>query len=264
MRRIVALIGGGGGGGGGAGEGASLIEAAGAAPSPSSVLPPDTGGELLLHNATLPCILSAVVRAFRSHAAALPLMGHPLELVRNQLGRWVSGLDPPSAEAGALPVVSTKSELRVATPETPLPLVLAWLSEPDGPGAVPVVDKATGALVDVYSRSDILSLAHGGAYGALQSQWDSSTVSHALSLAHGSMHSRAASTGALSGSTDPSGMDKAALAARQTITVTRAEPLRRIVDRLALPGVRRVVVVSATNAVEGLVTDRDLSALLFA
>ena len=78
------------------------------------------------------------------------------------------------------------------------------------------------------------------------------------------MHSRAASTGALSGSTDPSGMDKAALAARQTITVTRAEPLRRIVDRLALPGVRRVVVVSATNAVEGLVTDRDLSALLFA
>ena len=123
------------------------------------------------------------MRAFRSHTAALPLLSHPIELVRNQLGRWVAGLEPPSAASGALPPRGATSELRVATTDTPLPLVLAWLSEAEGPGSVPVVEPGTGALVDLYSRADILSLAHGSAYGALQSQWETSTVSHALSLA---------------------------------------------------------------------------------
>jgi CBS domain-containing protein len=46
--------------------------------------------------------------------------------------------------------------------------------------------------------------------------------------------------------------------------VARDEPLRTVVERLAMPGVRRLVVVQrGTGRVEGIVSLSDVAALLF-
>lgn len=58
----------------------------------------------------------------------------------------------------------------------------------------------------------------------------------------------------------------AALAGRpgRVAVVARDEPLRTVVERLAMPGVRRLVVVQrGTGRVEGIVSLSDVAALLF-
>lgn len=93
-------------------------------------------------------------------------------------------------------------------------------------------------------------LARGNAYSRLQ--WEELTVGQALALANAS-----AQWPNGSGGTMPSKQQRVFLC-------TSADPLRTVVERLSVPGVRRVFVVDKdTKKVEGIVSLSDVAAFLF-
>jgi 5'-AMP-activated protein kinase regulatory gamma subunit len=66
------------------------------------------------------------------------------------------------------------------------------------------------------------------------------------------------------GSALGAGAAAAGLKPGRVAVAARDEPLRTVVERLALPGVRRLVVVQrGTGRVEGVVSLSDVAALLF-
>ena len=101
--------------------------------------------------------------------------------------------------------------------------------------ALPIVSER-GALIDVYCRSDIISLASVD-YRSIS--FEEATVSEAL----------------------------ASSACRRTtprvFVCTRSDSLRTVLETLALPGVRRVFVIEAeSKCVEGVVSLQDVASFL--
>ncbi|KAH7295609.1 hypothetical protein KP509_27G057200 [Ceratopteris richardii] len=173
----------------------------------------------ILHLATLSSILSCLCRYFQHSLDLLPLLKHPVGSL--PLGTWQNPSNGRLVVLGASMPFSTA--LRV--------LDQARVS------SIPIVDE-NGSLIDVYAKSDITALAKDSIYAHVQ--LDQLSVEQALQLVH---------NGGLSG---------AAPVLRCQMCL-RTDTLQHIMERLAMPGVRRVVCVEAgSKRVEGIITLSDV------
>lgn len=181
----------------------------------------------------------------------------------------------------------TVAPLHAVTPGMPLTSALGMLLDA-GVSALPVVDEG-GVLQDIYARADITKLCKGNAYNRLQ--WEDVTVGQALSLSSANPAAwsqasagsgghllvpdyavqanphladsqlRGGAPGAAAGASFSASQS---LAGGRVAVAFRDDPLRAVVERLAAPGVRRLVVVDrATRRVQGLVSLSDVAAYLF-
>lgn len=214
---------------------------------------PNGNGEVctLLHIATMSGVLSCLLRHFRASLSCLPLLAQPLGCL--PLGTWSA--DSPLVQQhsnGPQHGEERKEQRKVrrlhtVLRETPLTTALGLLLEA-GVSALPVVDES-GALLDVYARADITALCRSNAYNRLQ--WEDVTVGQALAL--GELDHRHQP---LSGPNSAHG--------QRVHMVHPGDSLRSIVERLAQPGVRRLIIVDPdTKRVEGLVSLSDVAAYLF-
>lgn len=206
-------------------------------------------GQLLLHLATLSGILACLNRHFRASTASLPLLSQPLD--RLPVGTWAVPRETSADAPWKLPEPRQILALKLHTPLTEaLQLLLeARVS------ALPVLDDQ-GSLLDIYARSDIIALARGKTYSQLN--WDEVTVAQALTLAHSAAAAKNAADHMQNfGEGSMNSMTRACV-------ISRKESLRTAVDRLSIPGVRRLLVVEAgTQHVEAVVSLSDVCAFLF-
>ncbi|KAF8365234.1 hypothetical protein HHK36_032754 [Tetracentron sinense] len=102
--------------------------------------------------------------------------------------------------------------------------------------SIPIVDD-NGFLLDVYSRSDITSLARSNAYDRIQ--LDQTNMHQALQLAYEA--------------------NNAINAHRQWQTCLRSDSLHVVMERLSDPAVRRLIVIEAgSKRLEGIISLRDV------
>eukprot|EP00798_Chlamydomonas_sp_ICE-L_P030576 gene30576-35594_t len=255
---------------------------------------PASGNEIphVLHLATLSGVLACLMRHFQASLASLPLLAQPLGSL--PIGTWSP--DAGVAHADVLPDSKdsrqwrTLQPLHTVTPDTPLTTALSLLLDA-GVSALPVVDEKR-CLLDIYARSDITELCRGNGYNRLQ--WEDVTVGQALALSGGggAWQGTAAPAPAAqpppAGSTPMGGLSAEFQAAQQDSALkammqgvgnsgegnavnpvrvhvcSKDDPLRSVVERLSIPGVRRLVVVHPeTRRVEGLISLSDVSSYLF-
>lgn len=248
---------------------------------------PSGGGEVctLLTVATLGSVLSCLLRHFRASLASLPLLAQPLG--RLPLGTWSSespflkqsGAALGSSRSGERFAMSDSAssvpqegvevaeerrdvrkicQLATVTPSTPLTTALSQLLQV-GASALPVLDDS-GALLDIYARADITALAASNTYNRLQ--WEDLTVGQALSMRAGRTLSARSSTaeGRGGGGTADDHGDSGD---SRFHVVTVRDSLRAVVERLAQPGVRRLIIIdSETRQLEGIVSLSDVAAYL--
>ncbi|KAK6147926.1 hypothetical protein DH2020_018838 [Rehmannia glutinosa] len=171
----------------------------------------------LLHIACLAGILENVCSHFKNHLGYLTLLQQPV---------------------GYLPVGTWAIEVRrgygrpllTLSPNDPLSSALTLLLEARI-SSIPIVDDG-GHFVNMYSRSDITSLAKDNIYTRIQ--LDQMTVSQALEL-------------------------NGERGRNRYQTCTRFDSLYRVMELLSEPDVRRLVVVEASSRrVEGVITLRDV------
>ena len=241
-----------------------------------------TGGEIhdgpeVLHTSSLAGVLACLMRHFRASLASLPLLAQPLHTL--PVGTWTP--ESSVVKSGAVPMVEPVTDLvqrrgrrivaiKVVYPNTPLTEALGVLLE-TGISCLPVVDAVTGALIDIYVRADITMLAKSNAYNRLQ--FEDVTVGQALALtAEPGPPPQLAVTQPTAPPQWPSpnssqtSMQDASMGPtnRQRVHVcTSQDALRFVVERLAIPGVRRVIVVQAeTRRVEGIVSLSDIASFM--
>eukprot|EP00197_Chlamydomonas_leiostraca_P002761 CAMPEP_0202856964 /NCGR_PEP_ID=MMETSP1391-20130828/74_1 /ASSEMBLY_ACC=CAM_ASM_000867 /TAXON_ID=1034604 /ORGANISM="Chlamydomonas leiostraca, Strain SAG 11-49" /LENGTH=551 /DNA_ID=CAMNT_0049535697 /DNA_START=328 /DNA_END=1983 /DNA_ORIENTATION=+ len=262
--------------------------------SMAPIMSTDPGGSEIpdvLHLATLSAVLACLMRHFRASLASLPLLAQPLGSL--PLGTWSP--DAGVAHADVLPDSKDRRQwrklqpLHTVTANTPLTQALGLLLEA-GVSALPVVDDKRG-LLDVYARADITALAKGNAYNRLQ--WEDVTVGQALAMAsssstwqpgvmppgappgmgglsaelqaHGQHPGQAimAQMQAAIDSTLHAGPGPGSKSTRVYVC-SKDDSLRTVVERLAIPGVRRLVVIHPeTRRVEGVISLSDVAAYLF-
>ncbi|KAI3852638.1 hypothetical protein MKW92_018911 [Papaver armeniacum] len=176
----------------------------------------------LLHLACLPGILKHICRHFRHSPGTLRLLQQPV-------GRLCLGSSMQKVG------VSTSSRLTMLRPNDPLSSALTLLVE-DQVSSIPIVDD-NGSLLDVYSRSDITSLAKDSAYAHIR--LDQTSIHQALQLFY-------EATGAVN-------------AYKHCTTCLNSDSLHEIMERLSDPAVRRLIVVEAgSKRVEGIISLRDV------
>ncbi|KAL4424148.1 hypothetical protein ABPG75_001449 [Micractinium tetrahymenae] len=265
---------------------ASPASPAGAA-VPASLAASECPDGDVLHTATISGVLACLMRHFRASLASLPLLAQPLSAL--PIGTWApssslaatieaeeqqaaaAAADGGGGAARRRPRHRRVAKLACVRPDTPLTQALGLLLEM-GVSCLPVVD-ASGVLLDVYARADITLLAKGNAYARLQ--FEDVTVGQALALAGPALPPPQAAAGAgppqwggsprgstasLGGASDAGGP---AAGARRLHMCTTGDALRTIVERLSVPGVRRLVVVDGdTRRVEGIVSLSDVAAFL--
>ncbi|GAB4843585.1 hypothetical protein Ancab_013550 [Ancistrocladus abbreviatus] len=101
--------------------------------------------------------------------------------------------------------------------------------------SIPIIDD-NGSLLDIYSRSDITALAKNKVYARVN--LDKMTIHQALQLSQDWYN--------------PHDLNKCQVC-------LRSDPLFKVMENLAKPGVRRLVIVeSGTNRVEGIITLSDI------
>ena len=180
----------------------------------------------LLHLISLSGILSFLSRHFKSSMVAFPLLARPLDSL--PIGTFQVSRDKNGDKMQRI------SKVHTIKPTTKLTDALNLLLEA-GVSALPIVSER-GALIDVYCRSDIISLASVD-YRSIS--FEEATVSEAL----------------------------ASSACRRTtprvFVCTRSDSLRTVLETLALPGVRRGFVIEAeSKCVEGVVSLQDVASFL--
>lgn len=201
----------------------------------------------VVHSASLAGVLACLLRHFRASAPSLPLLSRPLRQL--PVGTWDARGSLAAQNDGRRVV-----DLACVEPTAPLSTALRLLVE-TGVSCLPVVDDAR-TLLDVYARADICMLAKGNAYSRLQAE--DVTVGQALTLASAPLGAPAAG-----GGWGAAGAAGAGGAKQRVWICTADDTLRTIVERLAVPGVRRLVVVEAsTHRVEGIVSLSDVAAFL--
>jgi len=263
---------GGGGNGGGGGGGTTSASATAVAAAGGD----DCDGPEILHTASLAGVLACLMRHFRASLASLPLLAQPLHSL--PLGSW-NPESPVAVQATSLeepePAIDGVERrgrrivpIKVVHHTTPLNEAMGLLIEA-GISCLPVVDDS-GALIDIYARSDVTMLAKSNAYNRLQ--FEDVTVGQALALTAepGPPPQLSVTQPAPpqwpSPNSSSTSMHDAAMAAssRQRVHVcTSQDALRFVVDRLATPGVRRVFVVNAeTRRVEGIVSLSDVASFM--
>ncbi|KAG2491725.1 hypothetical protein HYH03_009888 [Edaphochlamys debaryana] len=257
----------------------------------------------VLHLATLSGVLACLMRHFRASLASLPLLSQPLgslPLGTWSPDAAVAHTDflPDSKERRQWRKLQP---LHTVTAATPLTTALAMLLE-TGVSALPVVDDKR-CLLDVYARSQITDLCKGGAYNRLQWEdvtvgqglslahnnpvpWSQSGapgapgggppgpptpapgmggLSAEFAAAAAAAGGGAVGAGASAATTPggPAGSFTSQSGGRVWV-VTKDDTLRTVVERLAVPGVRRLVVVHPeTRRVEGLISLSDVAQYLF-
>ncbi|KAF4369690.1 hypothetical protein F8388_015777 [Cannabis sativa] len=178
----------------------------------------------LLHLASLSGILKCICRHFRHSSSSLPILQQPICAI--PVGTWVPKIGDPNGRPLAMlrPTASLSDALSL--------LVQAEVS------SVPIVDE-NDSLLDIYSRSDITALAKDRTYA--QFSLDEMSVQQALQLGQDLNSPR----GFFSG-----------LRCQMCL---RSDPLHKVMERLANPGVRRLVIVEAgSKRVEGIISLSDV------
>ncbi|KAF7813666.1 sucrose nonfermenting 4-like protein isoform X1 [Senna tora] len=176
----------------------------------------------LLHLASLSGILNCICRYFRHCSSSLPMLQLPICAI--PVGTWVPKIGESNRQPLAMlrPTASLTSALNL--------LVQAQVS------SIPIVDD-NDSLLDIYCRSDITALAKDRAY--TQINFDEITVHQALQLGQDSF------------SYD--------LRSQRCQMCLRSDSLHKVMERLANPGVRRLVVVEAgSKRVEGIISLTDI------
>ncbi|KAK5805233.1 hypothetical protein PVK06_032886 [Gossypium arboreum] len=176
----------------------------------------------LLHLASLAGILKCICRYVKHCPASLPILQLPIYAI--PLGTWVPRIGESSSRPFAMLrlTASLSSALDM--------LVEAHVS------SIPIVDD-NDSLVDVYCRSDIMALAKGRAY---THNLNEMTVHQALQLGLDS--------------NPPYGTRS-----QRCQMCLRTDTLLKVMEQLANPGVRRLVIVEAgSNRVEGIISLTDI------
>lgn len=181
----------------------------------------------LLHLASLSGILKCFCRYFKHSSGSLPILQLPIYAIR--VGTWV----PNIGESNGRPLIMLR-------PSDSLSSALNLLVQGQF-SSIPIVDD-NGSLLDIYSRSDITALANDRAYAHIN--LNEMTIHQALQLGQ-----------------DP--YSSFELRSQRCQMCLRSDQLHRVMDRLANPGVRRLVIVEAgSKRVEGIVSLRDIFKLL--
>ena len=198
----------------------------------------------LLHLASLSGILSFLSRHFKSSMVAFPLLARPLHSL--PIGTWQVSKDKNGDKMQRI------SKLHTIKPSTKLTDALNLLLEANV-SALPIVNDH-GTLIDIYARSDIIQLASDSAYSSVS--FETATVSDALIFSHHA-NAKQNSVGVLGPKTN------APKPAPRVYVCTPQDSLRTVVETLALPGVRRIIVIEPeTKCVEGIVSLVDVVSFL--
>ncbi|XP_020227809.1 sucrose nonfermenting 4-like protein [Cajanus cajan] len=177
----------------------------------------------LLHLASLSGILKCICRYFRNCSSSLPILQLPICAI--PVGTWVPKIGESNCRPLAMlrPSASLTSALNL--------LVQAQVS------SIPIVDDSD-SLLDIYCRSDITALAKDRAYTHIN--LDEMTVHQALQLGQESYNPYE-------------------LRSQRCQMCLRTDSLHKVMERLANPGVRRLVIVEAgSKRVEGIISLSDI------
>ncbi|PIN07908.1 5'-AMP-activated protein kinase, gamma subunit [Handroanthus impetiginosus] len=189
---------------------------------------PDGSYPQLLHLASLSGILKCICRHFKHSSSSLPILQQPIYLFG--LGTWV----PKIGESNGKPIAMLR-------PTASLSDALSLLVQADV-SSIPIVDE-NDSLVDIYCRSDITGLAKDRAYA--QVRLDDLSIHQALQLGQDAISPRGFSSG------------------QRCQMCLRSDPLQKVMERLSIPGVRRVVIVEAgSKRVEGIISLSDVFSFL--
>ncbi|CAI8590072.1 unnamed protein product [Vicia faba] len=177
----------------------------------------------LLHLASLSGILKCICRYFRNCSSSLPILQLPICAI--PVGTWV----PKIGESNRRP-------LAVLRPSSSLASALNLLVQAQA-SSIPIVDD-NDSLLDIYCRSDIMALAKDRAYTHIN--LDEMTVQQALQLGHD-----------VCSPYEPR--------SQRCQMCLRSDSLHKVIERLANPGVRRIVIVEAgSKRLEGIVSLSDI------
>ncbi|XP_038705004.1 sucrose nonfermenting 4-like protein [Tripterygium wilfordii] len=185
----------------------------------------------LLHLACLSGILKCICRHFRHSYSSLPILQQPICSI--PLGSWV----PKIGESSGRPFA-------MLGPNASLGAALSLLLQADV-SSIPIVDD-NDSLLDIYSRSDITALAKDKAYA--QIHLDEVTIQQVLQLGQDS--------------NSPYGFFNGQQRCQMCLS---SDPLQKVMERLANPGVRRLVIVEAgSKRVQGIISLGDVFRFLLA
>ncbi|XP_027368683.1 sucrose nonfermenting 4-like protein [Abrus precatorius] len=177
----------------------------------------------LLHLASLSGILKCICRYFRNCSSSLPILQLPICAI--PVGTWVPRIGESNLRPLAMlrPSASLTSALNL--------LVQGQVS------SIPIVDDSD-SLLDIYCRSDITALAKDRAY--THYNLDEMTVHQALQLGQDLYNPYE-------------------LRSQRCQMCLRTDSLHKVMERLANPGVRRLVIVEAgSKRVEGIISLSDI------
>ncbi|KAI4301783.1 hypothetical protein L6164_035030 [Bauhinia variegata] len=179
----------------------------------------------LLHLASLSGILKCICRHFENSLSSLPILQIPIGSI--PLGTWV----PKVGETNRQPLVKLG-------PNDSLGAALSLLVQAEV-SSIPIVDD-NDSLLDIYSRSDITALAKDKAYEQITTL-DEISISQALLLGQDANSRYSYHHG------------------QRYYMCLRSDPLHQVMERLANPGVRRLVIVEAgSKRVEGIISLSDV------
>uniref|UniRef100_A0A0D9ZK91 CBS domain-containing protein n=1 Tax=Oryza glumipatula TaxID=40148 RepID=A0A0D9ZK91_9ORYZ len=177
----------------------------------------DSSGMPLLGLATLPGIVKFICSKLQEQPEGYSFLQN--QIVSMPIGTW----SPHTGKA-------SNRQLRTSRPSTPLNSCLDLLLE-DRVSSIPIVDD-NGALLDVYSLSDIMALAKNDVYTRIE--LEQVTVEHALELQY-QVNGR-----------------------RHCHTCLSTSTFLEVLEQLSAPGVRRVVVIEPRSRfVQGIISLRD-------
>ncbi|XP_051129952.1 sucrose nonfermenting 4-like protein [Andrographis paniculata] len=188
----------------------------------------DPSNPQLLHLASLSGILKCICRFFKHSPSSLPVLQSPICAI--PLGTW----DPK---------IGTQNEkpLAMLRPNAPLSVALDLLIQAQV-SSIPIVHEHD-FLLDVYSRSDITTLAKDKMYTHIN--LEETSVHQALQLRD-----------------DPISLFGTN---QRYFTCLRTDPFHKVLERLSQPGVRRLIVVEAGyKRVEGIISLGDVFRFLMA
>ncbi|MBA0770921.1 hypothetical protein Gotri_019469 [Gossypium trilobum] len=178
----------------------------------------------LLNLATLSEVLKCILRHFKHSSSSLPILQQPICSI--PLGTWVPKIGESNVQS-----------LAMLRPNASLGAALSLLVQADV-SSIPIVDE-NDSLLDVYSRSDISALAKDKAYA--QIRLDEMSIHQALQLCQ----------------------DANSINGQRCQMCLRSDTLHKVMERLASPGVRRLVIVEAgSKRVEGIISLSDVFRLL--
>ncbi|XP_047324638.1 sucrose nonfermenting 4-like protein [Impatiens glandulifera] len=185
---------------------------------------PDGSSPQLLHLSTLSGILKCICRYFRHSSSSLPILQQPISSL--PICTWV----PKIGESGGRPFAMLR-------PNASLGAALSLLVQAEV-SSIPIVDE-NDSLLDIYCRSDITALAKNRAYA--QIRLDEMSINQALQLGQ------------------DASLPNGYFGGQRCHMCLRSDPLHKVIERLANPGVQRLVVVEAgSKRIEGIVSLSDV------